>query len=67
MANSKSQSRFLIVLAVLATLAVVFAGGLFFGAKALKGKVEQALGPEADIGLSENVSPSADGRENGNF
>ena len=50
MANSKSQSRFLIVLAVLATLAVVFAGGLFFGAKALKGKVEQALGPEADIG-----------------
>ncbi len=50
MANSKSQRRFLIVLAVLATLAVVFAGGLFFGAKALKGKVEQALGPEAEIG-----------------
>lgn len=50
MANSKSQRRFLIVLAVLATLAVVFAGGLYFGAKALKGKVEQALGPEAEIG-----------------
>ena len=50
MANSKSQRRFLIVLVVLATLAVVFAGGLYFGAKALKGKVEQALGPEAEIG-----------------
>jgi len=50
MANPKSQRRFLIVLAVLATLAVMFAGGLYFGAKALKGKVEQALGPEAEIG-----------------
>ena len=50
MANSKSQRRFLIVLAALATLAVVFAGGLYFGAKARKGKVEQALGPEAEIG-----------------
>ncbi len=50
MANSKSQRRLFIILAVFATVAVVFAGGLYFGAKALKGKVEQALGPEAEIG-----------------
>ena len=50
MANSKSQRWIVIVLATVAVLAVLLTGGLYFGAKALKGKVEQALGPEAEIG-----------------
>ena len=50
MAASKSQRWGAIGLAVVVSLAVLIAGGLYFGAKALKGKVEQALGPEAEIG-----------------
>jgi hypothetical protein len=50
MANSKSQRWIVIVLAAVVVLAVLLTGGLYFGAKALKGKVEQALGPEAEIG-----------------
>lgn len=50
MANSKSQRMIVIVLAAVVVLAVLLTGGLYFGAKALKGKVEQALGPEAEIG-----------------
>jgi hypothetical protein len=50
MAASKSQRWAVIGLAVVVSLAVLIAGGLYFGAKALKGKVEQALGPESEIG-----------------
>jgi len=50
MANSKSQRWIVIALAAVVVLAVLLTGGLYFGAKALKGKVEQALGPEAEIG-----------------
>lgn len=50
MAASKSQRWAVIGLAVVVSLVVLIAGGLYFGAKALKGKVEQALGPEAEIG-----------------
>ena len=50
MTASKSQRWGAIGLAVVVSLAVLIAGGLYFGAKALKGKVEQALGPEAEIG-----------------
>lgn len=50
MAASKSQRWGAIGLAIVVSLAVLIAGGLYFGAKALKGKVEQALGPEAEIG-----------------
>ncbi|MCZ2440425.1 MAG: DUF748 domain-containing protein [Burkholderiales bacterium] len=50
MAEQKSQRWIAIGLAVVAGLAVLVAAGLYFGAKALKGKVEQALGPESEIG-----------------
>lgn len=50
MAAQKSQRWVGIGLAVVASLIVLVAGGLYFGAKALKGKVEQALGPESEIG-----------------
>lgn len=50
MTASKPQRWIIVLLAVVAGLVVLFAGGLYFGAKALKGKVEQALGPEAEIG-----------------
>jgi hypothetical protein len=50
MAAQKSQRWVVIGLAVIVSLAVLLAGGLYFGAKALKGKVEQALGPESEIG-----------------
>lgn len=50
MTAQKSQRRVVIGLAVVAGLAVLLAGGLYFGARALKGKVEQALGPESEIG-----------------
>lgn len=50
MTAQKSQRWIIIVLAVVAGLAVLIAAGLFFGAKALKGKVEEALGPESEIG-----------------
>ncbi|MBL8502569.1 MAG: DUF748 domain-containing protein [Rhodocyclaceae bacterium] len=50
MTAAKSQRWMLVGLAVVVGLAVLVAGGLYFGAKALKGKVEQALGPEAEIG-----------------
>lgn len=49
MAEQKSQRWIAIGLAVVAGLAVLVAAGLYFGAKALKGKVEQALGPESEI------------------
>ncbi|MEZ5614088.1 MAG: DUF748 domain-containing protein [Rhodocyclaceae bacterium] len=50
MSAMKSPRWIGVGLAVAALLAVLAAGGLYFGAKALKGKVEQALGPEAEIG-----------------
>jgi hypothetical protein len=50
LAAQKSQRWVGIGLAVVASLIVLVAGGLYFGAKALKGKVEQALGPESEIG-----------------
>ncbi len=50
MAASKSQRWAVIGLAVVVSLVTLVAGGLYFGAKALKGKVEQALGPESEIG-----------------
>jgi hypothetical protein len=50
MAVQKSQRWIIIGLAVAVGLAVLVAGGLYFGAEALKGKVEQALGPESEIG-----------------
>ncbi len=50
MAASKSQRWAIMGLAVVVSLVVLVAGGLYFGAKALKGKVEQALGPESEIG-----------------
>jgi hypothetical protein len=50
MAAPKSQRWVVIGLAVVVSLIVLVAGGLYFGAKALKGKVEQALGPESEIG-----------------
>ena len=50
MAAPKSQRWAFILVAVIAGLFVLAAGGLYFGAKALKGKVEQALGPESEIG-----------------
>jgi len=50
MAASKSPRWAVIVLAVAAGLFALVAGGLYFGAKALKVKVEQALGPDSEIG-----------------
>lgn len=50
MTAQKSQRWAIIVLAVVVGLAVLIAAGLYFGAKALKGKVEEALGPESEIG-----------------
>ena len=50
MAASKSQRWAVIGLTVVVSLVVLVAGGLYFGARALKGKVEQALGPESEIG-----------------
>jgi hypothetical protein len=50
MPNAKSQRWIVIVVAAIAVIAVALTAGLYFGAKALKGKVEQALGPEAEIG-----------------
>ena len=50
MAAGKSARWASIALALAGLVAVVVFGGLHFGAKALKGKVEQALGPEAEIG-----------------
>lgn len=50
MSATKSSRRMGFGLALAALLAVLVAGGLYFGAKALKGKVEQALGPESEIG-----------------
>ncbi|MBI4988164.1 MAG: DUF748 domain-containing protein [Rhodocyclales bacterium] len=50
MAAPQSQRWAVIGLAIVVSLAVLIAGGLYFGAKALKGKVEQALGPESEIG-----------------
>ena len=50
MAATQSQRWAVIGLAVAVSLVVLVAGGLYFGAKALKGKVEQALGPESEIG-----------------
>ncbi|MDT3736263.1 MAG: DUF748 domain-containing protein [Denitratisoma sp.] len=50
MAASKSQRWLVVGLAVLISLVVLFAAGLYFGAKALKGKVEEALGPESEVG-----------------
>lgn len=42
--------RLLILLGLLVVLAGMLGGSLYFGARALKGKVEQALGPESEIG-----------------
>lgn len=50
MAAPKSLRWAVIGLALVAGLVVLVAGGLYFGAKALKGRVEQALGPESEIG-----------------
>ena len=49
MPASKS-SRWMIVGLLAAGLVVALMGGLHFGAKALKGRVELALGPEAEVG-----------------
>ena len=46
-----ARQRWLVIgAAVIGLVVALVAGGLYFGAKALKGKVEQALGPEAEIG-----------------
>ncbi|MCC6658645.1 MAG: DUF748 domain-containing protein [Rhodocyclaceae bacterium] len=46
-----ARQRWLVIgAAVIGLFVALVAGGLYFGAKALKGKVEQALGPEAEIG-----------------
>lgn len=50
MTASKSSRWVVAGLAVVGLVVVLLAGGLHFGAKALKGKVEQVLGPEAEIG-----------------
>ncbi|MDP1652455.1 MAG: hypothetical protein Q8L56_07005, partial [Rhodocyclaceae bacterium] len=50
MAATKMQRWAIIGLSVFGILVLLFAGGLYFGAKALKGKVEQALGAESQIG-----------------
>ncbi|MBE7421294.1 MAG: DUF748 domain-containing protein [Zoogloeaceae bacterium] len=49
MPASKS-SRWMIAGLLAAGLVVALMGGLHFGAKALKGRVELALGPEAEVG-----------------
>ncbi|HCX34077.1 MAG TPA: hypothetical protein DHV08_11320 [Rhodocyclaceae bacterium] len=50
MAARNPQRWTVIALAILVGLVVLFTGALYFGARALKGKVEQALGPESEIG-----------------
>ena len=50
MAAVKSSRWAVVGLAVVGVVVALLAGGLYFGAQALKGKVEQALGPEAEIG-----------------
>ncbi len=50
MASPKARRWAAIGMAVIGLVAVLVAGGLYFGAKALKDRVEQALGPEAEIG-----------------
>src|SRR3989338_4671867 len=50
MAAPKTQRRAVIGLVVAGLVVMLLAGGLYFGARALKGKVEQALGPQSEIG-----------------
>ena len=50
MAAPKTQRRAVIGLVVAGLVVLLLAGGLYFGARALKGKVEQALGPQSEIG-----------------
>ncbi len=50
MAAPKSQRWAVIGLMVVGIVVALVAGGLYFGAKALKGKVEEALGPESEVG-----------------
>lgn len=50
MAAPKSQRWAVIGLIAVGIVVALVAGGLYFGAKALKGKVEEALGPESEVG-----------------
>jgi len=50
MAADRFRRRVVIGVAVATGLAVLVFGSLHFGARALKGKVEHALGPESEVG-----------------
>lgn len=50
MSASKSRNWAVIGIAAVVGFGVLLAAGLYFGSRALKAKVEQALGPESEIG-----------------